>query len=168
MPRLNSATDMERLRQEVLAQVDGKRIVSVTNGTDGRTRHSDAVVRAFVDELRKQGLADKVIVKSTGCHGFCEKEPSAVIFPEEICYVSLKPEDVPEIVSETLAEGKVIERLLYEDPTTGQKITKEPQMSGHRGLCDRLRMVHSDVITERQVATGIGGAEPVEISTETT
>ncbi|MBL7165060.1 MAG: NADH-quinone oxidoreductase subunit NuoF [Dehalococcoidales bacterium] len=128
MPRLNSATDMERLRQEVLAQVDGKRIVSVTNGTDGRTRHSDAVVRAFVDELRKQGLADKVIVKSTGCHGFCEKEPSAVIFPEEICYVSLKPEDVPEIVSETLAEGKVIERLLYEDPTTGQKITKEPEI----------------------------------------
>ena len=87
MPRLNSATDLESLRQEILARVDGKRIVSVTNGTDGKARHSDAVVRAFIDEVEKQGLADKIIVKSTGCHGFCEKEPSVVIFPEEIFYV---------------------------------------------------------------------------------
>ena len=128
MPRLNSATDLESLRQEILARVDGKRIVSVTNGTDGKTRHSDAVVRAFIDEVEKQGLADKIIVKSTGCHGFCEKEPSAVIFPEEIFYASLKPEDVSQIVSETLANGNTIERLLYEDPTTGQKIAKESEI----------------------------------------
>ncbi len=128
MPRLNSATDLESLRQEILARVDGKRIVSVTNGTDGKTRHSDAVVRAFIDEVGKQGLADKIIVKSTGCHGFCEKEPSAVIFPEEIFYASLKPEDVSQIVSETLANGNTIERLLYEDPTTGQKIAKESEI----------------------------------------
>ncbi len=128
MPRLNSATDLERLRQEILARIDGKRIVSVTNGADGRTRHSQAVVQGFIDEVEKQGLANKVIVKSTACHGFCEKEPIAVIFPEEICYVSLKPEDVPEIVSKTLAKGKIVERLLYEDPTTGRKVTKESEI----------------------------------------
>jgi len=128
MLRLNSATDLESLRQKILARVDGKRIVSITNGTDGKTRHSDVVVQAFIDEVEKQGLADKVIVKSTGCHGFCEKEPSAVIFPEEIFYASLKPEDVPQIVSETLANGNIIERLLYEDPATGQKIAKESEI----------------------------------------
>ena len=128
MPRLNSATDLEKIRQEILTRAKGKRIVSVTNGTDGRTRGSQNIVQAFVEEIERQGLREKVEVKSTGCHGFCEKEPSAVIFPEEICYVSLKAEDVPEIVSQTLANGEIIEHLLYEDPTTGQKITKEPEI----------------------------------------
>lgn len=125
MPRLNSAADFERLRQQILDRNDGKRVVSVTNGTDGRTRHSDAVVQAFVDEIKKQGLARKIVVKSTGCHGFCEQEPTALLLPEEICYVGVKPEDVPEIVSQTLAKGKLIERLLYEDPVSGQRITRE-------------------------------------------
>ncbi len=125
MPRLNSAADLKKLRQQILDRDDGKRVVSVTNGTDGRTRHSDAVVQAFVDEIKKQGLAGKIIVKSTGCHGFCEQEPTALILPEAICYVGVKPDDVPEIVSQTLAKGKVVERLLYEDPVSGHKITLE-------------------------------------------
>jgi len=129
MPRLNSAADLEKLRQKILAKSDGKkRVVSVTNGTDGRTRHSQDIVKNFIDEIKKQGLTGKVIVKSTGCHGFCEKEPTALILPEGICYVSLKPEDVPEIVSETLVGGRIVERLLYEDPTTKQKIAKESEI----------------------------------------
>jgi NADH:ubiquinone oxidoreductase subunit F (NADH-binding)/(2Fe-2S) ferredoxin/NAD-dependent dihydropyrimidine dehydrogenase PreA subunit len=128
MPRLNSAAQLEKLRRQILDRDNGKRVVSVTNGTDGRTRHSEAVFQAFTDEIRKQGLAGKIIVKSTGCHGFCEKEPTALILPEEICYVEVKPEDVPEIVSQTLAKGKVIERLLYEDPVSGERITKESEI----------------------------------------
>ena len=128
MPRLNSATDLKKLRQEILARARGKRIVSVTNGTDGRTRGSQNVVQAFIKEIERQGLREKVAVKSTGCHGFCEKEPIAVIFPEEICYVGVKPKDVPEIVSETLVQGKIVEHLLYEDPITGQRITKESEI----------------------------------------
>jgi len=128
MAKLNSAAHLKKLRQLILDRDDGKRVVSVTNGTDGRTRHSEVVVQAFVSEIKKQGLAGKIIVKSTGCHGFCEQEPTALILPEEICYVGVKPEDVPEIVSQTLAKDKVIERLLYEDPVSGQRITKESEI----------------------------------------
>ncbi len=128
MARINSPAELEELRQEILTSAKGKRIVSVTNGTDGRTRGSQDVVQAFINEIEKQGLAEKVVVKSTGCHGFCEKEPIALIFPEEICYVSVKPEDVPEIVSQTLANGEIIERLLYEDPATGQRSVKESEI----------------------------------------
>jgi len=128
MARLNSAAHLEKLRQQILDRDNGKRVVSVTNGTDGRTRHSEVVVQAFVSEIKKQGLAGKIVVKSTGCHGFCEQEPTALILPEAICYVAVKPEDVPEIVSQTLAKGKVIERLLYEDPVNGQRITRESEI----------------------------------------
>ncbi len=128
MPRLNSAADLEGLRQRLLNSSKGKRVVSVTNGTDGRTRHSEAVVQALTDEIRKRGLGGKLVVKSTGCHGFCEQEPTVLVLPEEICYVGVKAEDVPEIVSQTLAKGKVIERLLYEDPTSGERISKESEI----------------------------------------
>ncbi|GAH64296.1 unnamed protein product, partial [marine sediment metagenome] len=47
-----------------------------------------------------------------------------VIFPEEICYLRVKLEDIPEIVSTTLVEGNVVDRLLYEDGD-GHKIVHE-------------------------------------------
>jgi len=128
MPRLKSAADLKRLRQEILARARGTRVVSVTNGTDGRTRGSQDVVQAFITEIERQGLKEKVEVKSTGCHGFCEKEPIALILPEEICYVGVKPKHVPQIVSETLVKGKIVNHLLYEDPTTGQRIANEPEI----------------------------------------
>jgi NADH-quinone oxidoreductase subunit F len=128
MARINSPTELEELRQEILTRTKGKKIISITNGTDGRTRGSQNVVEAFVKEIEKQGLKEKVEVKRTGCHGFCEQEPSVIIFPEGICYVGIKPDDVPEIISQTLAKGKVVERLLYEDPASGRRITKEPEI----------------------------------------
>ena len=128
MARLGSPTVLEKLRQKILARVNGKTIISITNGTDGRTRYSQAVFQAFVEEIEKQGLGGKVEVKSTGCHGFCEKEPIVLVLPEEICYIGVKPEDVSKIVSETLVGGKIVEGLLYKDPATGQKITKESEI----------------------------------------
>ena len=128
MPRLNSAADLEKFRKQLQDKNKGKRTVSVTNGTDGRTRHSEDVLSALNNEIEKKGLGEKVAVKSTGCHGFCEQEPTVLISPEEICYVGVKAEDVPEIVSQTLAKGEVVERLLYEDPTSGDKIVKESEI----------------------------------------
>ncbi len=128
MQRLNSTADLEKLKENLLAKSKGKKVVCITNGTDGKTHHSQDVLKAFTDEIQRQGLSGKVMVKSTGCHGFCQKEPCAIILPQETCYVSLKPEDVPEAVSETLVKGKVVERLLYEDPNNSARITKESEI----------------------------------------
>ena len=49
-----------------------------------------------------------------------------VIYPEEICYLQVTPEDVPEIISQTIKEKKVIDRLLYVDPTQTKKKTMNP------------------------------------------
>jgi len=127
MPRLNSATDLERLRQEILAERDpNKPCVTICSGTGCQAYGSEAVYEAFVEEIQKNGLQEKVDIRRTGCHGFCEKGTLVVIFPEETCYLRVKPDDVPEIVSTTLIQKKIVDRLLYEDD--GKKIVHEGEI----------------------------------------
>jgi NADH-quinone oxidoreductase subunit F len=83
---------------------------------------------SFKDEIERQGLEIKADCKQTGCHGFCERGPVIVIGPKEIFYQKVKPSDVPDIVSKTLLNGEVVDRLLYIDPITGQKALYEHEV----------------------------------------
>ncbi len=125
MPRLKSAADLEKLRQEILAQRDPNRpCVTICSGTGCHAYGSERVAQAFMDEINKNGLKETVDIRRTGCHGYCERGTIVVIFPQEICYLRVKPEDVPEIISTTLVNGQVVERLLYEGDDA-QKIIHE-------------------------------------------
>ena len=128
MPRLNSATDLERLRREILAHRDSnKPCVTICSGTGCHAYGSEVVYEAFVKEIRRNGLREKVDIRRTGCHGFCERGTLVVIFPQEICYLRVKPEDVPEVVSTTLIENKIVDRLLYVGDD-GNKIVHESEI----------------------------------------
>jgi len=128
MPRLNSATDLEKKRQEILAHRDPNRpCVTICSGTGCHAYGSEKVSETFIREIQKNGLQEKVDIRRTGCHGFCERGTLVVIFPEEICYLRVKPEDVPEIVSTTLIENKIVDRLLYVGDD-GNKIVHEGEI----------------------------------------
>ena len=115
MPRLKSATDLETRRQEILARRDpDKPCVTICSGTGCHAYGSEKVAQTFAAEINKNGLKEKVDIRRTGCHGYCERGTIVVIFPQEICYLRVKPEDVAEIIETTLTKGKVVERLLYE------------------------------------------------------
>jgi NADH:ubiquinone oxidoreductase subunit F (NADH-binding)/(2Fe-2S) ferredoxin/Pyruvate/2-oxoacid:ferredoxin oxidoreductase delta subunit len=129
MARLKSFADLERTKKRILSQRDpSKPCVTICSGTGCHAYGCEKVSQAFVDEIERNGLQGKVDVRRTGCHGFCERGPLVVIFPEEICYLRVKPEDVPEVVSETLVEKKLVERLLYVDPVTGERIVHEGEI----------------------------------------
>jgi NADH-quinone oxidoreductase subunit F len=129
MPRINSLAQMEEFRKEILARRDPKKpCITLCSGTACHATGSKEVAAALEQEIKKQGLKGKVDYRKTGCHGFCEKGPIIVIYPEESCYLQVNPDDVPEIISQTLKERKVVDRLLYVDPTTGAKITHEPNI----------------------------------------
>ncbi len=126
MPRIKSPEALEKVRKDILSRRDPNRTcISVCAGTGCLASGASEVIAAFRIEIEKQGLASAVEMRGTGCPGFCERGPIVVISPEEICYLQVKPEDVPEIVSQTLKEKKIVERLLYVDPTTGEKATHE-------------------------------------------
>ena len=115
MPRLKSATDLETRRQEILARRDpDKPCVTICSGTGCHAYGSEKVAQTFAAEINKNGLKEKVDIRRTGCHGYCERGTIVVIFPQEICYLRVKPEDVAEIIETTLTKGEVVERLLYE------------------------------------------------------
>jgi NADH-quinone oxidoreductase subunit F len=104
---------------------DKKPCITVCSGTGCHAYGCERVTEAFSEEIKRKNLKEKVNIKTTGCHGFCERGPIVVIHPEGIFYQSVKTEDVPEIVSETIINKKVIDRLLYVDPNTGEKIVHE-------------------------------------------
>ena len=129
MSTLSTANELAALREE-LAALRGayEKHVVISSGTCGEACGSLAVVKALREELAQQGLADKALLRVTGCHGFCEQEPLMVIEPGNILYCHVSPDDAGEIVSKTIAEGKVIERLLYTDPVSGENIQTESQV----------------------------------------
>jgi len=122
MERLKSPSDLEKLRKDILARIDPKRpVIAVCISTGCEALGAQEVLKALKEEIKKQNLEGTVEIKETGCLGFCEKGPRIVIYPEEIYYFRVKATDVPEIVSKTLRNKEVIERLLYADPITGVK-----------------------------------------------
>jgi len=129
MEKLKTASDLEKLRKNLINKKNSKNtVVSICSGTGCQAYTSENVVKAFIEEIKKQKLENKVDVKRTGCHGFCEKGPVVVIYPKEICYLQVKPADVSEIVTQTLAQGKTVDRLLYTDKKTDKKIVTESEI----------------------------------------
>jgi len=126
MPRINSPAELEELRKGILSKRDpNKPCITLCSGTACHASGSKEVAASIEEEIKKQGLSAKVDFRKTGCHGFCEKGPIIVIHPEKICYLQIEPKDIPEIISQTIKGKKVIERLLYTDPSTNEKIVHE-------------------------------------------
>ena len=126
MLKINSPGELEELRKDIQSKRDpNKPCITICAGTGCLALGSDKVITAFEEEIVKQGLVNQVDVRGTGCPGFCEKGPVVVIYPKEICYISVTPEDAHEIVSQTLLEGNIVDRLLYTDPNNGEKAVHE-------------------------------------------
>ena len=126
MARVKSPAELDDLRKAILAKKDpNKPCIAICAGTGCLALGADKVIAAFKEEIRNQGLEAKVDIRETGCPGFCEKGTVVVIYPEEICYLEVKPGDVPEIISKTVMQNEVIERLLHTDPVTGERVIHE-------------------------------------------
>ena len=113
------------------AALAARRIV-VCAGTGCVANGALKVLRALEEEIAAAGIPVSVTLKfeaphkenthlsGSGCQGFCQMGPLVTIEPEGILYVRVKKEDVAEIVESTLKNGIVVDRLLYQDPKTGE------------------------------------------------
>ena len=102
--------------------------VLVCGGTGCVSSDSMKIVENFKKQIKAAGLAEEVQVVATGCFGFCEKGPIVKIHPDNILYVEVKPEDTQEIVNEHCIKGRIVDRLLYVEPTFEQRISEHKDM----------------------------------------
>ena len=111
---------------------DGKRHVVLCGGTGCLSSHSAEIRERFAEVIKAEGLDGKVTVNQVGCFGFCSQGPFVKIYPEDTLYRMVKMEDVEEIVEKDLKNNEIVERLLYVDPQTNQKVTKQDDIEFYK------------------------------------
>jgi len=126
MPKLESIRDLEQFRDVCLASLDAKKpCLTVCAGSGCTASGAHDVIAGLNKNLEKLGLADKIDVKSTGCHGFCEKGPVMIVWPDGVFYNRVTSRDAAAIVA-SATNGRVpVEKLLYQDPQTGERVIHE-------------------------------------------
>ena len=126
MRKFTNAKALDKHRQKLLAQrAKVETTVTVSHGTCCRACGSQELVDALAKALASKGLSETVRLRTTGCQGFCQQEPIVVIEPGNVFYCQVQAEDAEEIVTQTVQGGQVVDRLLYSDPASGEKIARE-------------------------------------------
>ena len=97
--------------------------ILVCTGTGCTSSNSPAIIEAFQRELAAQGMEQEAKVVRTGCFGLCAMGPIVVVYPEGAFYSRVTPEDVPEIVSEHIVKGRIVERLLHKENEAEAAVT---------------------------------------------
>ncbi len=149
--RIHNVGELENLRRSIREKNKRfRKTVTLCGGTGCRAEESEKLKNILEVELKNNNLENEVRFIFSGCHGFCEQGPIMVIKPEGITYCKVSDKDIPDIVSETLIKGNIIDSLLYEDPTTGKKITFEKDIPfykaqnriifGQNGLIDPIQI----------------------------
>ena len=95
--------------------------IFVCQGTGCTSGKSVEIREALEKAVADLGL-DNVKVDFTGCHGFCQQGPIAVVEPEGIFYTHVSIEDVSEIVQSHLRDGQPVAHLFYKDPISRQAV----------------------------------------------
>lgn len=96
--------------------------VLVCGGTGCVSSGSKKLQKLFAAELVRHNIDNEVKIVETGCHGFCEMGPIVVVYPEGTFYCRVKAEDIPELVTEHLVKGRIVERLLFQAPVTDEQV----------------------------------------------
>ncbi len=144
--------------QEKFNGADGKRYVMLCGGTGCIAANTMGIKERFETLIKEKGLEDKVGVRVVGCFGMCSQGPFVRIYPEDVLYRLVKAEDVEEIVERDLIGNETVERLLYVDPETGDKIKKMEEIGFYRKQ-KRIALHGCGVIDPNKIeeALGCGG-----------
>ena len=113
--------------------------IIISAGTCGQASGANDLIRITKREILSKGLANKINLRITGCHGFCEMEPSVLIEPHGIFYPEVGLEDMVRVV-DAVSRDAVLEDLPFKDPQTGQPVIKQSDIPFYK---KQLRLILS-------------------------
>ena len=132
-----------------------QRHITVCGGTGCQSSDSPKIIENLRKEIEKTGLSDEVTVSVTGCFGFCEKGPIVHINPDNTFYIQVTPDDAQELVSEHLLNGRLVQRLLYEEPSIKGKVKRQDEMSFYKKQ-KRIALRNCGFINPEDISEYIG------------
>ena len=142
MSRINSYQELQSImnnskyildiRDEHKNVTTSKKVLLVCGGTGCVSSNSEEIIKNLTSEIGIAGLSNDVSVSLTGCFGFCAKGPIVKVYPDNVFYVQVKPEDAKEIVKSHIVEGKPVERLLFEEPSIKKKVTTHNEINFYK------------------------------------
>ncbi len=146
---------------EVRADLDydgDQKFILVCGGTGCVSSKSLQIVENFQNLIKEHGLQDKVRASISGCFGFCEKGPIVKVFPENVFYVQVTPDDAKEIFEKHIMNDEVVDRLLYVEPVTQKSMHDSLEMPFYRRQM-RVALRHCGLIDPEIIEEyiGVGG-----------
>ena len=133
MEKLKSLDDLRILQDRLIHSMDTQLpTIVISAGTCGQASGANDLIRVTKRELLYKGLLDKIRLRITGCHGYCQAEPSVLVEPGGIFYPRIGLEEMVRIVEATAA-GEVAERLLWKDPKTRKRVQAMSDIPFFRG-----------------------------------
>ncbi len=125
MERLKKIDEFISLQERLIADRDPNMpTIVIPAGTCGQASGANDLIRITKREILARELTEKINLRVTGCHGFCEMEPSVLIMPEGTFYPRLDIKHMAQIV-EAVAKREIIEELLYVEPVSGKTIRRQ-------------------------------------------
>jgi len=152
--RLSTPADLERLREDLRKRRNpATKCVRVCIGPGCVAKGAMRLHELFTEAVRQTGADVAIEAKGVGCHGLCERGPIVIIHPGDpsaalgagIFYQRVEEPDVAEIFRETVLGGRVVERLLYEDPATGERARTADEIPFYKAQ-ERIVLAHCGVI----------------------
>jgi NADH-quinone oxidoreductase subunit F/NADP-reducing hydrogenase subunit HndC len=135
MKRMKSLDDLAAWR-EALASRPAPEVCLRVCSTGCRALGALEVCEVMETEIAARGLADRVRVVRTGCHGLCAGAVAVVIDPKDIFYQGVTAADVPEIVERTVLGGKVVKRLCWS--AEGRTVTRRKNIPFYKHQTRRV------------------------------
>ena len=154
----NIVHDCTTAFDDKLAGKNGMRAIVLCGGTGCLSSNSADIREKFEKLVEEKGLSDKVTVNQVGCFGFCSQGPFVKIYPEDTLYRLVKIDDVEEIIETDIIGGQVVDRLLYVDPSTKEKVAKQDDINFYKKQ-RRVALHGCGVINPENIdeALGFGG-----------
>ncbi len=106
--------------------------ILICGGTGCKASESNEIKEKLNYFISEYDLEDEIQVVLTGCFGFCEKGPIVKVLPDNTFYVSVTPADAEEIIKEHILKGRPVQRLLYNNPNSGEIISNAKGMDFYK------------------------------------
>jgi len=123
--KLSSVEDLESLYWTIIdEQKSDKPQIYMCGETACQASGANDLLRVAKRYILENELQDKITLKVSGCHGFCEMGPTVIVNRNQTFYPKVTPEKLNKIIDAVIG-GYVIEDYLYKDAKTNEVFAQQ-------------------------------------------